>query len=182
MKAHKVSSRSKHEHRNATKRNLKNKWRTHGKKIRHADPSGNSPRSSTARFENKIVNRSEQKPKVKRLQTAYARPATAKSKDGDLLQSKSKAVSALFPHVHANGGTELETGSDSENSQDWRSYAKSVLQNGLEKDGGEGNSVSNQMEEEEGIEYHTQYDRSQNHTVLVLKQGQVKVKEDKHVF
>lgn len=152
---------------------MKNKWHTHRKKIRHTDFSENSPRPSTAKFENEIVNR--QKPKVKRLQKAYTKAATVTSKDGDLTQAKAKAVSASFPHVHANGGTKLETWSDSEDSQDWRSYAKSVLQNGLEKEGGEGNPVSNQLEEEEGCEYHAQYDRSQNHTVLVLKQGQVKL-------
>ncbi|XP_053498968.1 polynucleotide 5'-hydroxyl-kinase NOL9 [Ictalurus furcatus] len=166
MKVHKVSSRSRHEHRNTTKRHMKNKWRTHGKKIRHADPSSHSPGPSTAKIENELVNR--QKPKVKRLQKSYAKATAVLSEDGHLSQAKSKAVTA--PHVTANGGTELE--SDSEDSQDWRSYAKSVLQNGLEKEGGEGNSVSNQLEEEEVSEYHAQYDRSQNHTVLVLKQGQ----------
>lgn len=168
MKVHKVSSRSKHENRNATKRHVKNKWLTHGKKIRHADVSSHGPTPSTAKLENELVNR--QKSKVKRLQKAYTKAATVSSEDG---QAKGKAVSAPFPHIHTNGGTELETQSDSEDSQDWRSYARSVLQNGLEK-GGEGNSVSNQMEEEEVFEYHAQYDRSQNHTVLVLKQGQVK--------
>lgn len=172
MKVHRVSSRSKQEHQYATKRHVKNKWRTHGKKTRHADLSGTGPRPSTAKFENELVNR--QKPKVKRLQKAYTKVATETSGDGDLSQAKGKAASAPFPYVHTNGGTELEMGTDSEDSQDWRSYAKSILQNGLEKEGGKGNSVTNQVEEEEGLEYHAQYDRSQNHTVLVLKQGQVR--------
>ncbi|KAI5096007.1 polynucleotide 5'-hydroxyl-kinase NOL9, partial [Silurus meridionalis] len=169
MKVHKVSSRSKHENRNATKRHSKNKWRTHGKKNQHVDPSGQNPRPSTAKFENELVNR--QKPKVKRLQKAYTKAATVTSKDKCSSQAKGKALSAPCPHVHTNGGTELETESDSEDSQVWRSYAKSVLQNGAEKEG-EGNSVLNQSEEVEVLEYHAQYERSQNHTVLVLKQGQ----------
>lgn len=168
MKVHRLSSR------NATKRHVKNKWRTHGKKIRHADNSGNGPRPSTARLESELVSR--QKPALKRLQKTYTKAANVTSEDGDLSRAKGKAVSAPFPHVHANGGTELETGSDSEDSQDWRSYARSVLQNGLKEEGGEGNSVSNQSEEGEGLEYHAQYDHSENHTVLVLKQGQVKKK------
>lgn len=173
MKVHKVSSRSKHEHRNASKRHLKSKWRTQGKKLRLSDPSDHSPKPSTAKFENALANR-QQKPKVKRLQKTYTKATTVTSEDGHLLQAKARAVSSPFPHVHTNGGAELDMGSDSEDSQDWRSYANSVLQNGLERDRGEGNSVLNQLEEGEGIEYHTQYDRSQNHTVLVLKQGQVK--------
>ncbi|KAM9445313.1 polynucleotide 5'-hydroxyl-kinase NOL9 isoform 1-T4 [Clarias gariepinus] len=171
MKVHKVSSRSKHEHRNASKRHLKSKWRTQGKKLRLSDPSDHSPKPSTAKFENALANR-QQKPKVKRLQKTYTKATTVTSEDGHLLQAKARAVSSPFPHVHTNGGAELEMGSDSEDSQDWRSYANSVLQNGLERDRGEGNSVLNQLEEGEGMEYHTQYDRSQNHTVLVLKQGQ----------
>lgn len=159
-------------HQNAPKRHLKNKWHTHGKKIRHLDPSGNSPRPSTAKLENELVNRHQ--PKLKRLQKAYTKAATVTSEDG-LSQVKGKAVSAPFLHFHTNGGAEVETGSDSEDSQDWRSYAKSVLQNGLEKEGGEGNSISIQLEEEEGIEYHAQYDHTHNHTVLVLKQGQVRI-------
>lgn len=150
---------------------MKNKWRTHGKKIRFADPSGSSPRPSTAKSENELVHR--QKPKVKRLRKKYNKALAVTSEDGHVSQAKGKSMSAPFPHVHTNGGAELQMGSDSEDSQDWRSYAKSVLQNGLEKEGGEGKSVTNQLEEEELIEYHAQYDRSQNHTVLVLKQGQV---------
>lgn len=164
-------------HQNAPKRHLKNKWHTHGKRIRHLDPSGNSPRPSTAKLDNELVNR--QKPKLKRLQKAYTKAATVTSKDGDLSQIKGKATSTPFLHFHTNGGTEVETGSDSEDSQDWRSYAKSVLQNGLERGAGEGNSVSNQLEEEDRIEYHAQYDDSHNHTVLVLKQGQVKINKIK---
>ncbi|XP_060750933.1 polynucleotide 5'-hydroxyl-kinase NOL9 [Tachysurus vachellii] len=159
MKVHKIS-----------KRHVKNKWRTHGKKIRFADPSSSSPRPSTAKSENELVHR--QKPKVKRLQKTYTKATTVTSEDGRVSQAKGKAVSAPSPHVHTNGGTELEVGSDSEDSQDWRSYAKSVLQNGFEKEGGEGKSVTNQLKEDEVIEYHMQYDRSQNHTVLILKQGQ----------
>lgn len=164
MKVHKTS-----------KRHVKNKWRTHGKKLRFADVSAPSPSPSTAKSENEVVKR--QKPKVKRLQKTYTKAATVTSKDGHLSQAKGKAVPAPFPSAHTNGGTDLEVGSDVEDSQDWWSYANSVLQNGLEKGGDEEKSVTNQLEEEEEvIEYHAQYDRSQNHTVLVLKQGQVKKK------
>ncbi|TSL61239.1 Polynucleotide 5'-hydroxyl-kinase NOL9 [Bagarius yarrelli] len=155
MKVHKVS-----------KRHGKNKWRTHGKKIRVADPSG----PSAAKPEKELVNR--QKPKVKRLQKTYTKAAAVTSGNGHLSQAKIKAVSSSFTSVHNNGRTGMNSASDSEDSQKWRSYADSVLQNGLKKDGGEGKSVTNQLEEEEVIEYHAQYDRSQNHTVLVLKKGQ----------
>ncbi|XP_062871334.1 polynucleotide 5'-hydroxyl-kinase NOL9 [Trichomycterus rosablanca] len=165
MKVHTVSSRSKHEQPNSTKRQPKNKWLIHGKKIRQSDPC---PSSTTAKFENQLVN--SQMTKLKRLQKTYTKAATLTSEDRNLPRTKGKTFSTQLPPVQSNGGTKQqeEKGSDSEDSQDWRSYAKSILQNGLT---GEGNSAPDQTEDEI-YEYRAQFDSVKNHTVLVLQKGQ----------
>ncbi|XP_076840173.1 polynucleotide 5'-hydroxyl-kinase NOL9 [Brachyhypopomus gauderio] len=171
MKVHKVSYRSKNEQRNATKRPQKSKWRVHSRKIRDSDPCHLSPSPTVATFVHQLANR--QKTKLKRLQKTHAKAVTLSPEETH--SAKGKVPSVAFSHVHTNGGTELGTGSGSEDSQDWRNYAKSVLQNGQESKGGEEDltpAAHVQTEDEETPEYHAQHDQVQNHTVLVLQQGQ----------
>ncbi|XP_035377210.1 polynucleotide 5'-hydroxyl-kinase NOL9 [Electrophorus electricus] len=173
MKVHKASSRSKNEQRNATKRHPKSKWRVHNKRIRSLDPSQLTSSPTVAKVVPQLANR--QKSKLKRLQKAHAKAVTLSPEESNFVRAKVRVPPVTFPRVHTNGGTELETGSDSEDSQDWSSYAKSVLQNGLEMKGGEEDLTPVarvQLEDEEPPEYHAQYDHVQNHTVLVLQQGQ----------
>ncbi|KAI4871766.1 hypothetical protein NFI96_010925 [Prochilodus magdalenae] len=169
MKVHKVSSRSKYEQRSTNKRHSRNKWRIHNKKIRNPDPSclGSSP--ATAKVEHQLGAR--QKLKLKRLQKVYAKAVNVTLEDSHSVRAKGKvSTPGTVPHVHTNGGTGVEGGSDSEDSQEWRSYAESVLQNGMEC--GVGGRESSSLAAEEVPGYHAQHDHVQNHTVLVLQQGQ----------
>ncbi|XP_072553501.1 polynucleotide 5'-hydroxyl-kinase NOL9 isoform X2 [Salminus brasiliensis] len=172
MKVRKVSPRPKNEQRSAAKRHPRNKWRVHNKKIRNSEPSHLSPSPATAKLEHQLASR--QKLKLKRLQKVYPKTVALTPE----VQVKSKVTTpATLPHVHTNGGMEVKNGSDSEDSQEWRSYAKSILQNGMGRGGREGRKNSSLMapepfEDEEVPKYHAQHDHAQNHTVLVLQQGQ----------
>ncbi|KAL7859344.1 hypothetical protein SRHO_G00144910 [Serrasalmus rhombeus] len=172
MKVHKVSPRSRNEQRK--RHPPKNKWRVHNKKISNVDPSGLSSSPATAKLEHHLATR--QKLKLKRLQKVYTKAVDLTLEDNHSVRAKGKVSAPVtLPQVHTNGGTEVEAGSDSEDSQEWRSYAKSVLQNGMEQRGGQENSApaaSEQLEDEELPGYHAQHDHVQNHTVLVLQQGQ----------
>ncbi|XP_066526144.1 polynucleotide 5'-hydroxyl-kinase NOL9 [Hoplias malabaricus] len=172
MKVHKVSSRPKNEQRNA-KRHSRNKWHIHNKKSHTSDLPCVTSNPATAKLENQLANR--QKLKLKRLQKVYAKPVSFTPEDSHAIRAKGKAANSVtFPHVHTNGGTEVAAVSDSEDSQEWTSYAKSVLQNGMERGGGsqENSACPETLEGEELPDYVAQHDRVQKHTVLVLKQSQ----------
>lgn len=139
MKVQRGASRPKHEPSN------KNKWHVHGKKLR-SDPS-----LPAAVPESRPVSRP--KPKLKRLQKTYSQAAAVPQQDRP--PDRGKGKTALPPSPHTNGAAETGGNSDSNDSQAWRSYAKSILQNG-----------------EKTEKYHAQYDHAKKHTVLVLKQGQ----------
>lgn len=181
MKVHKVAPRPKNEQRNATKRHPRNKWQVHNKRIHCADTSRDSLSPATAKLEHQLANR--QKLKLKRLQKVYNKTVSLPSEDSPSIQTKGKTATASpvpFPPVHTNGEAEVETGSDSEDSEEWSSYAKSVLQNGTEKGADQENTTGpllEQLVDEEAPEYHAQYDHVHNHTLVVLKQGQVKKKK-----
>uniref|UniRef100_A0A8B9JH85 Polynucleotide 5'-hydroxyl-kinase NOL9 n=1 Tax=Astyanax mexicanus TaxID=7994 RepID=A0A8B9JH85_ASTMX len=173
MKVHK-KTRTKNEQQSASKHLPRNKWRVHNKKMRNYDASHLSQSPATAKLEHQLGNR--QKFKLKRLQKAF--PKTVSMTAEEQVRKKEKvSAPATVPHGHTNGGMEVENGSESEDSQEWRSYAKSVLQNGTEKGGrgGRKNSTSaapEPVENEEVPKYHAQHDHVQNHTVLALQQGQ----------
>ncbi|XP_022532818.2 polynucleotide 5'-hydroxyl-kinase NOL9 isoform X1 [Astyanax mexicanus] len=173
MKVHK-KTRTKNEQQSASKHLPRNKWRVHNKKMRNYDPSHLSQSPATAKLEHLLGNK--QKFKLKRLQKAF--PKTVSMTAEEQVRKKEKvSAPATVPHGHTNGGMEVENCSESEDSQEWRSYAKSVLQNGTEKGGrgGRKNSTSaapEPVENEEVPKYHAQHDHVQNHTVLALQQGQ----------
>ncbi|XP_051962127.1 polynucleotide 5'-hydroxyl-kinase NOL9-like [Xyrauchen texanus] len=158
MKVQNVSSRSQRDQRNATKRHGKNKWL---KKLRNLDSALSSASSGTAKLEQQIAKR--EKPRLKRLKK-YAKHVTLIPENSCTEERK-----VTFAHVHTNGGTELEGSCNSEDSQEWSAYAKSVLQNGVESS----TLPDTEQLEKDGLQYHSQLDHAQNRAVLVLQQGQV---------
>ncbi|XP_051947607.1 polynucleotide 5'-hydroxyl-kinase NOL9-like [Xyrauchen texanus] len=153
MKVQKVSSRSQHEQRNATKRHGKNKW---CKKVRKLDSVLSS--SGTAKLEQQIAKR--EKPKLKRLKKLYSKTVTLIP-----VNSYTEEGKETFAHVHTNGGTELEASSNSEDSKEWSAYAKIVLQSSALPD--------KEQLEKDSLQYQAQLDHAGNRAVLVMQQGQV---------
>ncbi|XP_030625442.1 polynucleotide 5'-hydroxyl-kinase NOL9 [Chanos chanos] len=171
MKVQKVSPRSTHVQPNATKR--KNKWRLHNRRALGLNSSDLSPNSTFAKVEHQLANR--EKSHLKRLKKLHAKRIILSLEDSSSVKAKDRDQPGTFSHVHTNGGgTELEVNSNSEDSQDWRSYAKSVLQNGVECSAGQESpdAASPEQLEEEELQYHAQLDRSHNRTILVMQQGQ----------
>lgn len=165
MKVHKVSSRSQHEQRNATKRHSKNKWH---KKIRSLDSTLLNPSSGTAKLEQRIAKR--EKPTVKRLKKLNAKPVTI-FPENCAKEEKVEATSVTFAHVHTNGGTELDDSSASVDSQEWSEYANSVLQNGMETS----TLPDTDQRKEDELQFHAHLDHTHNRAVLVMKQDQVDI-------
>ncbi|XP_039509061.1 polynucleotide 5'-hydroxyl-kinase NOL9 [Pimephales promelas] len=164
MKVHKVSSRSQHEQRNATKRHSKNKWH---KNIRRLDSTVLNT-SSTTKLDQQIAKR--EKPTVKRLKKSYAKPVTFIPENSCAKEGKVEATSVTFPHVHTNGGTGLDDSSSaSVDSQEWSEYANSVLQNGMEST----TLPDTDQQTEDDLQFHAHLDHTHNRAVLVMKQDQV---------
>ncbi|XDV46009.1 hypothetical protein PO909_013993 [Leuciscus waleckii] len=164
MKVHKVSSRSQHEQRNATKHHSKNKWH---KKIRSLDSTLLNTSSGTAKLEQRIAKR--EKHTVKRLKKLNAKPVTIFPENSCAKEGKVEATSVTFPHVHTNGGTELDDSSASVDSQEWSEYANSVLQNGMESS----TLPDTDQQKEDELQFHAHLDHTNNRAVLVMKQDQV---------
>jgi len=164
MKVHKVSSRSQHEQRNATKRHSKNKWH---KNIRRLDSTLLNT-SSTTKLDQQIAKR--EKPTVKRLKKSYVKPVTFIPENSCAKEGKVEATSVTFPHVHTNGGTGLDDSSSaSVDSQEWSEYANSVLQNGMEST----TLTDSDQRTEDDLQFHAHLDHTHNRAVLVMKQDQV---------
>ncbi|XP_043081399.1 polynucleotide 5'-hydroxyl-kinase NOL9 [Puntigrus tetrazona] len=157
MKVQKVSSRSQ----NSTKRHGKNKWR---KKIHRLDSSLLNTVPGTAKLEQHLTKR--EKPALKRLKRLHAKPIPENS---CAEERKEKASSVTFAHVHTNGGTELDDGSSSVDSQEWSKYANSVLKNGKECS----TSPKTDEVEKDDLHIHAHFDHTHTRAVLVMKQGQV---------
>lgn len=166
MKVHKVSSRSQHKQRNATKRHNKNKWH---KKVRSLDSTLPNTSPGTAKLEQQIAK--SEKPTVKRLQKLYTKPVTFIPKNSCAEEEKVTAPSVTSAHVHTNGGTELDDSSTSVDSKEWSEYANSVLQNGKESSNTELPDTDKQ--EEDDLQFHAHLDHTNNRAVLVMKPGQV---------
>ncbi|XP_073679523.1 polynucleotide 5'-hydroxyl-kinase NOL9 [Garra rufa] len=160
MKVHKVSSRSQHEQRNATKHHGKNKW---CRKIHGMNSTLINTSPGTAKLGQQVAKK--EKPAIKRLKKSYRKPIRENS---CAEEKKVKATSATFAHVHTNGGTELDDSSISVDSKEWSEYAKSVFQNGMESS----SSPKTDRMEEGGLQFHAHFDHTHNHAVLVMKQGQ----------
>lgn len=156
MKVHKVSSRSQHKQRNATKRHNKNKWH---KKVRSLNSTLPNTSPGTAKLE----------PTVKRLKKLYVKPVTFIPKNSCAEEEKVKATSVTSAHVHTNGGTELDDSSSSVDSQEWSEYANSVLQNGKESS----TLPDTDKQKEDDLQFHAHLDHTHNRAVLVMKPGQV---------
>ncbi|XP_048035225.1 polynucleotide 5'-hydroxyl-kinase NOL9 [Megalobrama amblycephala] len=166
MKVHKVSSRSQHKQRNATKRHNKNKWH---KKVRSLDSTLPNTSPGTAKLEQQIAK--SEKPTIKRLQKLYTKPVTFIPKNSCAEEEKVTAPSVTSAHVHTNGGTELDDSSTSVDSKEWSEYANSVLQNGKESSNTELPDTDKQ--EEDDLQFHAHLDHTNNRAVLVMKPGQV---------
>ncbi|XP_067302275.1 polynucleotide 5'-hydroxyl-kinase NOL9 [Pseudorasbora parva] len=164
MKVHKVSSRSQHEQRNATKRHSKNKWH---KKTRSLDSTLLNTSPGTAKLEQQIAKR--EKPTIKRLKKLCAKPVTFVPETSCAEEVKVKPTSVTFDHGHTNGGTELDDSSSSVDSQEWSEYANSVLQNGMESS----TIPDTDQQEEDDLQFYAHLDQTHNRAVLVMKQGQV---------
>lgn len=170
MKVQKVPPKHKQKSRKAARQHCKlqcnTKWFKQNR-IGNTDSSNLSPGTAMAKLEHQAS--SKQKSNLKRLKKA--------AKTVCFRQVKGQATERTPSHALSNGGAEREQGGDSDDSQDWSSFAQSVLQNGAQsRDAMEG-SVSAKAApgriEEEAFHYCAERDHVHNRTVLVMQQSQV---------
>ena len=92
-------------------------------------------------------------------------------------QVKNHAGERTPSHLLTNGRTGLRPDSDSEDSQDWSSFAQSVLQNGVEAANGQETArsarVASSELNEEAFHYCAERDHAHNRTLLVMQPDQV---------
>ncbi|KAL1020591.1 hypothetical protein UPYG_G00002140 [Umbra pygmaea] len=165
MKVHKASSKPQQK----SKRPYCNKkWFKVSRTSNVSDSPSLRSITVTAQLEQQALKLRKGKPNLKRLKKG-ARTVCLKQAEG---------VECTPPQTLTNGGGGgTEQVSDSDESQDWRSYAMSVLQqNGSgERMEGQGRSVSDKSPgrlEEEDIFHCAERDHIHNRTVLVMQPGQ----------
>ncbi|XP_028849801.1 polynucleotide 5'-hydroxyl-kinase NOL9 [Denticeps clupeoides] len=165
MKVQKGLSRPKHASRNGNKRHPKNsKWRTHGRAF-------GSDSLSRAKLEHQLVG--HEKPGLKRLKKQYPKAVDSRDTYGFAamkFQAKPAPFSRGPPHTHTNGQAGSDSSSNTEDSQDWRSYAQTMLHNGVEGSEAHKGSMSERLED--GAQFHAQLDHTHNRTVLAMQPGQ----------
>lgn len=113
---------------------------------------------------------------AKEYQAAVKKKPTVKR-----LKSKAKPVSDIKKpppqsglkkcHTQANGNSEFKMDEESNNSEEWREYSKSVHGNGV-KTSGDMEDVSLGRLEEESLHNCAERDDRQNHAVLVMQKDQ----------
>lgn len=149
------------------------KWFKSNRIPKNSDSSNLSPSTAMAKLEHRASNLRKDKPNLKRLKK--------KAMTVSFRQVKTPAATERTPsRPLTNGGAgRPEQGSDSDESQDWSSFAESVLhQNGGgESMEGQESCVSAKAVpgriEEEAFVHCAERDYIHNRTVLVMQQGQV---------
>lgn len=169
MKAQRASSQPKHSQRNGGRKAKNPKWHGHSKSLL-SEGLKLSNSSPSARFEHHISN--SVKHSLKSQKKQYAQAASSGTLSCPLPTApKGKALGA-----HINGqakGWSSSCDSDTEDSQGWRSYAQSVLQNGTQTIAKAQESVLSDHVEEEVEPFLTQFDHVNNRTLMVMRPGQV---------
>ncbi|XP_020314602.1 polynucleotide 5'-hydroxyl-kinase NOL9 [Oncorhynchus kisutch] len=148
------------------------KWFKSNRIAKNSDSSNLSPSTAMAKLEHRASNLRKDKPNLKRLKKG--------AKAVSFRPVKTPAATERTPsRPLTNGGAGgPEQGSDSDESQDWSSFAKSVLhQNGGgESMEGQESCVSAKAApgriEEEAFVHCAERDYIHNRTVLVMQQGQ----------
>lgn len=166
MKAQRTTSQSKHSLRNGRKKAKNPKWHGHSRSLLSEGLKlGLSHSSPSARTEHQISY-------GKSLKTQSAKAASSGSANCPLPAApKGKASGG-----HINGQPKSwssSCGSDTEDSQGWRSYAQSVLQNGTQTIANAEESVLSDHAGEEVESFPTQFDHANNRTLMVIRPGQV---------
>ncbi|XP_036388316.1 polynucleotide 5'-hydroxyl-kinase NOL9 isoform X1 [Megalops cyprinoides] len=154
-----------------TRRIKKKKRHSQNATPMNSDPSNASPDTAMAKKYYQLASRG--KPSLKRLKGS-ARPVYSGHGQVALQRGKGTFKTGAPPQPHTNGGPELELDSSSEDSEHWSSYARSILQNGMEGSSGQEVSAGTVLggKGEESPPYHAELDCVHNRAVLVLQQGQ----------
>ncbi|XP_067096081.1 polynucleotide 5'-hydroxyl-kinase NOL9 [Osmerus mordax] len=171
MKVNKSASGPQQRSRNPAKQQCNNKWFKRSRVITPDSPS-TSPGAAMAKLEQQISAKASiaanKKTGLKRLKK--------KAKAVCSKQVKNHAGERTHFHPLTNGRTGLKPDSDSEDSQDWSSFAQSVLQNGVEAANGQEAAGSARVASgelnEETFHYCAERDHAHNRTVLVMQPGQ----------
>ncbi|KAL2103896.1 hypothetical protein ACEWY4_000764 [Coilia grayii] len=170
MKAQRGSSRPKHNQRNGNKRAKNPKWHGHNKSL-HSDVAHNLLLAS-ARNDHGTADSG--KPNLKSLKRQFAKAVSGSRTMSSHLPAEPKRKSQATS-THANGQAQTwSSGSDSdtEDSQGWRSYAQSVLQNGMPSGVDAGEGLQPECLGEDTQLFLTQFDHVKNRTLMVMQPGQ----------
>ncbi|XP_062397026.1 polynucleotide 5'-hydroxyl-kinase NOL9 [Sardina pilchardus] len=169
MKAQRPSSHPKHTLRNVIKKAKNPKWHGHNKALLLSDDHSQGLGPPSARFENQTGHSG--KPSLKSQRRRYAKAVSGRSVSSPLTAAPRVKTSA----AHINGQAKScssSSNSDTEDSQGWRSYAQSVLQNGMQPIADAEESLLSEHVGE-GIEpFLTQFDITNNRTLMVMRPGQ----------
>lgn len=170
MKVNKSSSKPKQRSRNPAKQRCNSKWFKQSK-VPTSVSFDVSPSTATTNKEHQISARAVSVNKKTNLKCLKKRAKAVCFK-----QVKNHTTESAHSHPLTNGRSELRQDSDSEDSQDWGSYAQSVLQNGVETSNGQESAGSARAAtgklDEEAFYYCADRDYVHNRTVLVMQPGQ----------
>ncbi|KAM9343314.1 polynucleotide 5'-hydroxyl-kinase NOL9 isoform 2-T2 [Pholidichthys leucotaenia] len=141
------------------------KWRdVRGKRHRpHITPSdlNSSPVTAAVIKEHQVLVK--KKPSVKRLKNKAKTVSDQKTTSSEPVCMKS--------HSQSNGSLAFNLDNDSDDSQEWKEYTKSVYRNGVETSGDKNNFRPGRLEGE-ALHYCAHRDDRKNHAVLVMQKDQ----------
>ncbi|KAG5281662.1 hypothetical protein AALO_G00047400 [Alosa alosa] len=168
MKAQRASSHPKHTLRNVIKKAKNPKWHGHNKSLL-SDDHKQSLSLTSARYENQMGHSGKSSLKSQRRQ--YAKAVSGRTVSSPL--TAAPRVKALAAHINGQTKSLSNSGdSDTEDSQGWRSYAQSVLQNGKQTIPDAEESLLSEHVGEEIEPFLTQFDHTNNRTLMVMRPGQ----------
>ncbi|XP_076133118.1 polynucleotide 5'-hydroxyl-kinase NOL9 isoform X2 [Alosa pseudoharengus] len=168
MKAQRASSHPKNTLRNVIKKAKNPKWHGHNKSLL-SDDHKQSLSLTSARYENQMGHSGKSSLKSQRIQ--YAKAVSGRTVSSPL--TAAPRVKALAAHINGQTKSLSSSGdSDTEDSQGWRSYAQSVLQNGKQTIPDAEESLLSEHVGEEIEPFLTQFDHTNNRTLMVMRPGQ----------